>query len=315
MLLEALHVRVVGPDGVELAQVDERALDVARLAEPAGEAGGGAAGVDEDHEHPRVEAGLDAGGGVLRAQQQRRAGLVVEADELAQEVALARLAEALAADEAQPLDVDRAGARALELGIEVVLHARVAEPALEVGAVDGVQALLRGLGHRQQQLEHLLLALDAEDAAPDRREAPLVGLLRARPQLRRERAEARVGEQLAGWRARRRCGGRAGAEAVLLVHREDPARAFEQQPRLLAAAEVGRGVDEVRGRPVVARRERLRLALGVLPRQQLADRAAVAAGRQPVEDLGDDAMQDEVDPGGLVELAGGCDAMQRRQDR
>ena len=81
----------------------------------------------------------------------------MQADELAQEVAFARLVEALAADEAQPLDADRAGAGAFELRVEVVLHAGVAEPALEVCSVDGVQAVARGLRHRQQQVEHLLL--------------------------------------------------------------------------------------------------------------------------------------------------------------
>ena len=73
-------------------------------------------------------------------------------------------------------------------------------------------------------------------------------VLGARPQQRRERAEGGVGEQ--HFRRRER-GARIGRgarrrEAVLLVEREDAARAVQQQARLLAAPEVAGGVDQVR---------------------------------------------------------------------
>jgi hypothetical protein len=83
----------------------------------------------------------------------------------------------------------------------------------------------------------------------------------------------------------------------------------------LAAPEVARRVDEVRGRPVVARRQRLRLAVLVLPRHELADRAAVAARREAVEVLRDEPVQDEVHAGRLVELAGARHSVERREGR
>lgn len=77
--------------------------------------------------------------------------LFVQPDELAQQAALARVVELSAANEAQSFDADLVGAGALKLGIEVVLQARVAKPALQAGLVDGMQRMLGDARVRQQQ--------------------------------------------------------------------------------------------------------------------------------------------------------------------
>ena len=96
---------------------------------------------------------------------------------------------------------------------------------------------------------------------------------------------------------------RGVGEPVLVVERDEPPRALREQPRLLAAAEVAGGVHEVGCGLVVARRQRLRLAVLVLPRHELADRAAVAARREPAEVVGDEPVHDEMHPRGLVQRA------------
>ena len=119
-----------------------------------------------------------------------------------------------------------------------------------------------------------------------------------------------------GWRREDAVLARAGrrrAEPILVVEGDEALRARVQQPRLLTAPEVARGMHEVGRGLVVARGQRLELAVLVLPRQQLADRAAVAAARQPGQVLRDQPVQDEVHAAGLRRLAGRDDAVKRRQ--